>query len=184
MRWNAFSDLFLLGTWSLRCTNDPFLNSPHMITRLQIERPDEIELSCYQKMGHILGQTKKMYGTIRLASEDEALISFGGSEKQYSSIWGVELPIRWLTFPSSSSLFQDSNINRISYQVRDRTLLVKTLHFYYVFDLLSRDEWMERSPYVETKLDSFLVLQLLSFWFNQELVHLLSSHREGMISPP
>ena len=166
MRLLGFMDIFLCGSWSLRYSNDPyFQSSPY---QLDIRDTQDIVITT-SEIHWLFAKTTKTYGKINVLSDDQTFISSSSSEEEYVySLIGLELPFQKkkptpLKIPSK----------QFHYELKDRSLIIKSTRYFYIFDLMMNYSQQRRKPYSETKWDSFLFLQLLSFFIQQQLVNVI-----------
>jgi len=162
-------DIFLLGSWSLRYSNDPhFKEAPF---QLDIRENQDIVITT-SEIHWLFAKTIKTYGKISVLSDDQTFISSSSSEEEYVySLIGLELPFQKkkptpLKIPSK----------QFHYELKDRSLIIKSTRYFYIFDLMMKTSPLRKKPYSETKWDSFLFLQLLSFFIQQQLVNIAYFH--------
>lgn len=157
----AFTEtMFMLGTWSLRKTNDPYYQK--METRLNIY-DDNRAVLCSNQMDKFTAKTVKNIGSFHNIEEGKAMISYSTMEEYTYSFLGIEIP---------KSLYKEVHYPRvrkmIKYEIRYQSLLIQSKKYYYIFDLMRSDEIINK-PYVETKWSTFLFIQLIAFLLNEEL---------------
>ena len=166
MKLFGFADIFLLGSWSLRYSNDP--NFQYSTFQLDIRDNQDIVLTT-NEIHWLFAKTIKTYGKIQVLSNDQTFVSSNSSEEEYVySLMGIELPFQKR---QSTPLMIPSK--QFHYELKDRSLIIKSTRYFYIFDLILTNTQQRWKPHIETKWDTFLFLQLLSFFINQQLMHLI-----------
>lgn len=157
----------LLGTWTLRSTNDKYLLDG--FTYLVLHNDDTIKLKTIYQEG-IIGVKKSRSGNInniRINNSTILLnITYNTYIKYSQSILGIQIP----EFKSNEINY--SMNKELSIDIIDKTLLIKDIYLplYYLFDL---QVGKIKSPLIETGMNTLVFTQVLSFFLNLVMVNLI-----------
>jgi len=159
---------YILGTWILRSTNDNTLSEN--FSYLTINNDNTIKFRTLSREG-LFGIKKSRSGIIKnitVINDNDYFIrvKYSHTNKYSYSILGIEIP-------EYKSEQKHNLINRsINLKIIDKSILIRYCNspLYYLFDLhvgkIGR-------PFIETRLNTFLFTQFISFFLNLILANII-----------
>jgi hypothetical protein len=160
----------LIGTWSLRSTNDPQLSNT--LTYLEFNYDCTIKLKTIYQDG-IIGKKLSRSGKVTLI--DSRNTSFSSIDIKYNTYTTYSLSVCGIKIPEIKSepiIKNKALIKKLRVDYYDKTIIINNdrLNTFYIFDLCTQKP---EFPFIETYLNTFLFTQLVSFFLNLILAKVL-----------
>ena len=159
----------IIGTWSLRSTNDPQLLNT--LTYLEFNYDSTIKLKTIYQDG-LIGKKLSRSGKVTLI--DSRNISFSSIDIKYNTYTTYSLSICGIKIPEikSEPVKNKMLIKKLRVEYSDKTIIVNNdrINTFYIFDLCTSKPEV---PFIETYLNTFLFTQFVSFFLNLILAKVL-----------